>query len=326
MLLSIIIVNYKVRELLKQCLHSIYASTLKEDIEIFVVDNDSNDNCINYLQPIFPKVKYIQSNENIGFARANNLAINQASGKYILLLNPDTIIGEHVLENTVQFMEKNPKTGALGVKMIDNSGHFLPESKRGFPTMWVSFCKLSGLNSLFKNSRLFGKYHLRYLDENQPHEVDILCGAYMLLRHEAIREIGSLDEKFFMYGEDIDLSYRIQKSGWKIQYLPTKILHYKGESAHKNDLHYVKIFFDAMYIFYRKHFPKYNLLYLCLVKLGMIVGQTLLFCKKRIQRIAKRKNKKQKIFVYPSQSFEEIIDEIEQRKSLNEDNKIIIKQ
>lgn len=253
--LSVIIVNYNVKHFLEQCLHSVYKAATGIETEIFVVDNNSVDGSAQLIREKFSQLHFVENKENIGFSRANNQAIRKAKGKYILLLNPDTVVEEDTFSKVIGFMENHPDAGGLGVKMIDGKGTFLPESKRGLPTPWVAFYKMFGISKLFPHSRKFGKYHLSYLDENEIHEVDVLSGAFMLLRKETLDKIGLLDETFFMYGEDIDLSYRITLGGYKNYYFPeTTIIHYKGESTKKGSLNYVKVFYNAMIIFARKHF------------------------------------------------------------------------
>jgi Predicted glycosyltransferases len=255
--LSVVIVNYNVKFFLEQCLDSVRKATDRLDAEVYVVDNNSSDGSVEYLSSRFPEVIFIENKENAGFAVANNQAIRQAQGDYVLVLNPDTVVGENSLLRVCEFMDNHPDAGALGVKMIDGYGSFLPESKRGFPSPWASFSKMTGLARLFPQSPFFGGYHLRYLNENATHEVDVLAGAFMLLRKEALDQAGLLDEAFFMYGEDIDLSYRVKQSGYKNYYFPERIIHYKGEST-KKDFKYVKIFYEAMLIFYNKHYPTDN--------------------------------------------------------------------
>ncbi len=255
MKLSVIIVNYNVKHFLEQCLHSVYKAAKDIETEIFVVDNNSVDGSAQFIRDKFSNLKIIENKQNVGFAKANNQAIQQAKGEYILLLNPDTVVEENTFSKVVGFMDQNPDAGGLGVKMIDGKGNFLPESKRGLPTPWVAFCKMFGLSRLFPKSKKFGQYHLSYLDENEIHEVDVLAGAFMLLRKSTLEKTGLLDETFFMYGEDIDLSYRITQAGYKNYYFPeTTIIHYKGESTKKGSLNYVKVFYNAMIIFSRKHF------------------------------------------------------------------------
>ncbi len=255
MKLSVIIVNYNVKHFLEHCLFSVFKAARGMESEIFVVDNNSVDGSEQLIKEKFAEVKFIKNKENVGFSKANNQAIMQAKGKYILLLNPDTVVEEDTFRKVTDFMDEHPEAGGLGIKMIDGKGNFLPESKRGLPTPWVAFYKMFGFSSLFPNSRTFGKYHLSYLDKNEINEVDVLAGAFMLLRKETLDKVGLLDETFFMYGEDIDLSYRITKAGYKNYYFPeTTIIHYKGESTKKGSLNYVKVFYKAMIIFARKHF------------------------------------------------------------------------
>jgi O-antigen biosynthesis protein len=228
-------------------------------MEVFVVDNNSVDGSVEMVSEKFPRVKIITNKENTGFSKANNQAINLASGEYILLLNPDTVVEDDTFGKVVGFMDKTPDAGGLGVKMIDGQGIFLPESKRGLPTPVVAFYKIFGLSALFPRSKTFGKYHLGFLNSEKIHSVDILSGAFMLLRKSVLEKTGNLDETFFMYGEDIDLSYRILQQGYKNYYFPeTRIIHYKGESTKKSSINYVFVFYNAMIIFARKHFSKQN--------------------------------------------------------------------
>ncbi|MDR1632382.1 MAG: glycosyltransferase family 2 protein [Dysgonamonadaceae bacterium] len=270
MKLSIVIVNYNVKYYLEQCLDSVLKSVQNLDTEIFVVDNHSSDGSLEYLIPKFPNVHFIGNKENAGFSTANNQAIEQAKGEYILLLNPDTVLGEDTLSKVCRFMDEDKQIGAVGVKMLDGFGCFLPESKRGFPSPWNSFAKISGLARLFPHLKIFGGYHLRYLDENETHEVEVLAGAFMMLRKETIEKSGSLDNRFFMYGEDIDLSYRINQAGYSNFYFPEPIIHYKGEST-KKDIRYVKHFYEAMLIFFNKHYPHSNRLYKWTIQLAIIL-------------------------------------------------------
>lgn len=253
--LSIIIVNYNVRYFLEQCLWSVQEAARGLDVEVIVVDNASSDDSLQMLRSRFPEVQLIANKENTGFSKANNQGIALASGQYVLLLNPDTLIGQDCLQQTLAFMETHPECGALGVRMLDGSGTFLPESKRGLPTPAVALYKMTGLAHVFPNSHTFGRYHLRYLSEFETHEVDVLSGAFMFLRRDALEQSGLLDEQFFMYGEDIDLSYRIQKAGYtNVYFAGTSILHYKGESTKKRSANYVKVFYNAMVLFARKHY------------------------------------------------------------------------
>ena len=259
MKLSIVIVNYNVKYFLEQCLYAATKAASKVLSEIIVVDNDSVDGSCQMVIEKFPHVSLIVNKENVGFSKANNQAIRIAKGQYILLLNPDTVVEEDSFLKIVAFMDKTPDAGGLGVKMIDGKGRFLPESKRGLPTPAVAFWKMFGFSGLFPRSRRFGRYHLGYLDQDQIHEVEVLAGAFMLLRAETLEKVGLLDEDYFMYGEDIDLSYRITQGGYKNYYFPqTTIIHYKGESTKKGSINYVKVFYNAMIIFAKKHFSKGN--------------------------------------------------------------------
>jgi GT2 family glycosyltransferase len=259
MKLSIVIVNYNVKYFLEQCLYAAIKAGSKVSSEIIVVDNNSVDGSCQMVEEKFQEVILIANKENVGFSKANNQAIRIAKGEYILLLNPDTVVEEDSFLKIVGFMDRTPDAGGLGVKMIDGKGRFLPESKRGLPTPEVAFWKMSGVSSLFPHSKRFGRYHLGYLDNDQIHEVEVLAGAFMLLRRATLDKVGLLDEDYFMYGEDIDLSYRIIKGGYKNYYFPeTTIIHYKGESTKKGSVNYVKVFYNAMIIFARKHFSKGN--------------------------------------------------------------------
>lgn len=257
--LSIVIVNYNVAYFLEQCLRSVYEAVQGIESEIFVVDNHSVDNSLEMLRENFPWVRLIANEENVGFAKANNQAIRMASGEYVLLLNPDTIVQSDTFIKTLDFMDKTPDAGALGVKMLDGRGRFLPESKRGLPLPDVAFYKIFGLSKIFKKSKRFGRYHLTYLNEDEIHSVEVLSGAFMLLRKSVLDKIGLLDETFFMYGEDIDLSYRVILGGYRNYYYPlTRIIHYKGESTKKSSVNYVFVFYQAMQIFAKKHFSQKN--------------------------------------------------------------------
>lgn len=253
--LSVVIVNYNVRFFLEQCLHSVLEAAKGLEVEVFVVDNRSVDGSCSMVRTNFPGVRLIENEHNVGFSAANNQAIRLCRGRYILLLNPDTVVMEDCFRSVLAFMDVHPQAGGLGVRMIDGKGRFLKESKRGLPTPWVAFCKMSGLSALFPHSRLFGRYYLGYLAADEAHEVEVLAGAFMLLRKETLDQTGLLDEAFFMYGEDIDLSYRIRLAGYQNWYFPgTTIIHYKGESTRKSSVNYVLVFYRAMIIFARKHF------------------------------------------------------------------------
>ncbi len=255
--LSVVIVNYNVKHFLEQCLCSVQKAinSSKIDGEIIVIDNHSADNSLGYLKPIFPCVKFIGNNENIGFSKACNQGFKLSTGRYILFLNPDTIIPEDCFLKCISFFTKHDNAGAVGVKMVDGNGKFLKESKRAFPSPVTSLFKLFGFAKLFPKSKTFSRYHLGYLDEDKNHEVDVLAGAFMMVRRNVLYKLTGFDEIFFMYGEDIDLSYRIQRIGYKNYYLAeTSILHFKGESTRKGSLNYIRMFYKAMSIFVSRHY------------------------------------------------------------------------
>jgi len=262
MQLSVIIVNYNVKHFLEQCLCSVYkaikvlsAGNSDTLAEVIVIDNHSTDNSLEYLQAKFSDVLFIANNENLGFAKACNQGLQSAKGKFILFLNPDTIVPEDCFQKCISFLESHKEAGALGIKMLDGSGKFLNESRRSFPSPVTSLYKLSGLSKLFPLSRIFSRYHLGHLDKNKNHEVDVLAGAFMMVKKEVLDFVGGFDEIFFMYGEDVDLSYRIQKAGYKNYYFAdSSIIHFKGESTRKGTLNYVRMFYKAMSVFVRKHY------------------------------------------------------------------------
>lgn len=270
--LSVIIVNYNVKYYLDQCISSVLRafevmkkasssdSSVNEEVaEIIVVDNHSADGSVDYLekrypQMLYPMVRFVRSAHNLGFARANNIAIRQSRGEYVLLLNPDTIVGEDALKASVDFMDAHEDAGAVGVRMLGAQGRRAMESRRGLPTPMVSFFKMLGFCNRWPHHRLFGKYYMGYLPWDEPSQIEVVSGAYCMLRRKALDEVGLLDEDFFMYGEDIDLSYRVLKGGYHNYYLPVDILHYKGESTQKSSFRYVHVFYEAMLIFFRKHY------------------------------------------------------------------------
>ena len=257
--LSVVIVNYNVEHFLEQCLNSVLKARQKNNIEIFVVDNNSSDGSVEMVKQKFPNVILIANKDNRGFSSANNQAIKISKGRNILLLNPDTVVEERTFDKVVDFMNSHDDCGGLGVRMVDGKGDFLPESKRGLPTPLVAFYKIFGLSSIFPKSKKFGAYHLGYLDEFEINQIDILSGAFLCVSKSALEKVGLLDETFFMYGEDIDFSYRITQEGFKNYYFPeTTIIHYKGESTKKSSINYVFVFYKAMVIFAEKHFSKKN--------------------------------------------------------------------
>ena len=259
--LSVIIVNYNVKYYLDQCISSVLRAfeVMHTPAEIIVVDNHSADGSVDYLekrypQMLYPMVRFVRSAHNLGFARANNIAIRQSRGEYVLLLNPDTIVGEDALKASVDFMDAHEDAGAVGVRMLGAQGRRAMESRRGLPTPMVSFFKMLGFCNRWPHHRLFGKYYMGYLPWDEPCQIEVVSGAYCMLRRKALDEVGLLDEDFFMYGEDIDLSYRVLKGGYHNYYLPVDILHYKGESTQKSSFRYVHVFYEAMLIFFRKHY------------------------------------------------------------------------
>lgn len=254
-LLSIVIVNYNVKAFLQNCLLSIRRACEKIDHEIIVVDNASDDGSIELIKKNFPEVILIESQTNLGFSKANNLGLKRSTGKYICLINPDTIVEENTFEHMIDFMDNNPDVGLAGCKILNPDGTFQLACRRSFPTPWVAFTKIIGLSKLFPKSRLFAKYNLTYLDENQTYEVDAVSGSFMFLRREVYEIIKGLDESFFMYGEDLDYCYRVKKSGYKVYYVhSTQIIHFKGESTKRSNIDELKHFYDAMRLFVRKHF------------------------------------------------------------------------
>ncbi len=271
MKLSIVIVNYNVKHYLEQCLLSVRRAAAGIVCEVWVVDNASTDGSVDYLMPRFPEVHFVPNAENVGFSRANNQAIRASKGEYVLLLNPDTILGEDVLLTAIDFLDAHPEVGATGVAMLKADGGFAWESRRGLPTPFTSFCKMSGLGSLFPHSRLFGRYYMRYLDRREANPIEVISGAFNMLRRTAIDRVGLLDEDFFMYGEDIDLSYRLLKGGYQNYFLPCSILHYKGESTVKSSYRYVHIFYNAMLVFFDKHYRRRYRLLALLIRLAVLV-------------------------------------------------------
>ena len=267
--LSVIIVSYDVKEYVVQCLLSLRRALVDIDAEIYVVDNCSGDGTAEYLRENFPEVSVIASNHNLGFARANNLAIKKTEGQYVLLLNPDTIVGEHTLHDCLTFMDGHEKAGGLGVRMLRSDGTDAKESRRGLPTPLVAFYKMSGLCNHFPESRRFGKYYMGYLSWDEPAQIEVISGAFCLLRRSALEKVGLLDEDFFMYGEDIDLSYRLLKGGFENWYFPAKILHYKGESTQKTSYRYIHVFYGAMLIFLRKHYSHIGILLSIPIKMAI---------------------------------------------------------
>lgn len=267
--ISIIIVNYNVKDFLYGCLKSIREATSNLKVETIVVDNNSLDGSVEYLEPLFPEVNFIALQENLGFARANNIGIEKAKGKYLLILNPDTLLRNDTLQVMYDFMETHPDCGIAGCKVLNPDGSFQVACRRGFPTPWVAFSKLFGLQSLFPKSPLFAQYNQLFRPIDETYEIDAVIGAFMFCRADLIKEIGGFDAEFFMYGEDLDLCRQVKLRGWKVMYVhTTSIIHYKGESTKRSSINDVRHFYEAMEIFTRKHFGK-NHLFLLFLKIGI---------------------------------------------------------
>ncbi|HEX7356103.1 MAG TPA: glycosyltransferase [Ignavibacteriaceae bacterium] len=252
--LSIIIVNYNVKEFLQNLIHSIEKATLNLTKEIIIVDNASDDGSVDFIKDKFPEVKLIANKKNLGFGKANNLGLKIAAGEYILLINPDTLVAEDTFEKMIQFFNDTPSAGLAGCKILNPDGTLQLACRRSFPGPWTSFTKVTGLSTLFPKSKIFARYNLTYLDENKSYEVDAISGSFMMMRRSVYDKVGGFDEQFFMYGEDLDLCYRIQKSGFKVYYVhSTQIIHYKGESTKRSSLDETRVFYNAMHLFVKKH-------------------------------------------------------------------------
>ena len=266
MKLSVVIVSYNVRPYLEQCLQSVQRALEGIEGEVFVVDNHSDDDSVKTVREHYPWVRQIENQENLGFSKANNLAIRQAQGDYVLLLNPDTVVAEDTFQKSLKFMDEHPKAGGAGVMMCYEDGSRAPESRRALPTPWVAALKMMGFTK---------RYYMSHLPWDQPCQIEVVSGAFCLLRHEALKTVGLLDEDFFMYGEDIDLSYRLLKGGWENWYLPYPIVHYKGRSTQKSDYRYVHIFYQAMLIFFRKHYSHLSFFFTVPVKIAIYFRATI---------------------------------------------------
>ena len=271
--LTVIIVSYNVKYYLEQCITALRWAMRDISSEIIVVDNHSNDNSVEHIEKRFGReVTIIASNHNLGFSRANNRAIEQSESEYVLLLNPDTIVTEESIRETLAFMDNHKQAGSLGVRMLKSDGTNAMESRRGIPSPAVAFYKMCGLCSLFPKSKRFGHYYMSDIPWDEPNQIEVVSGAFCLMRRAALDEIGLLDEDFFMYGEDVDISYRMLQGGWENWYVPSTILHYKGESTHKSSFRYVHVFYNAMLIFFRKHYGHLSLL-LSLPLKAAIIGK-----------------------------------------------------
>lgn len=275
--LSIVIVNYNVKEFLTQCLDSIFKSQTQYNYEVIVVDNSSRDSGRDEICSTFKDITWIDNSENVGFGRANNQGFSRAKGVYTLILNPDTVLQEDTLERCISYLLAHPEVGGLGIKGLDGSGQFLPESKRALPTPLVALWKITGLSAIFPKSSVFARYHLGHLSPEKNHEVDILVGCFMMVPTQLLLSVGGFDPQYFMYGEDIDLSYELQKTGHKnIYFSDSQIIHYKGESTKRGSLNYVRMFYKAMVLFAKKQFTGSSAAaYSLLIYLGIYLRATL---------------------------------------------------
>ena len=274
---SIIIVNYNVKEFLLNLLDSLEKASKSVTTEIIIVDNNSTDGSIEAINKKYPAVKTIRNKENVGFGSANNQALEISKGKYLLMINPDTLVKENTLTAMIKFMDKNPQVGIAGCKVLNPDGSLQLACRRSFPTPWVSLTKVTGLSKLFPKSKLFAKYNLTYLDENQTNEVDAVSGSFMFMRRETYNKVGGFDTDFFMYGEDLDLCYRVQKNGYKVFYVKdTEIIHYKGESTKRSKIDETKIFYNAMHLFVRKHFSS-SFIVEAILQIGILIRKLLAF-------------------------------------------------
>ena len=280
-LLSVIIVNYNVKYFLEQCLCSVQKAIAGMQAEVIVIDNNSTDESVAFLQHNFPWVRLVANSINTGYAKANNQGWYMSGGDMVLFLNPDTILSEDCLKKSVAALKEDPRRGALGIHMLDGSGRFLPESKRGFPSPVASLFKLLGLTKIFPHSKKIAGYYQGHLPEKKDNAVDVLSGAYMMVKKAVLEKTGGFDEQFFMYGEDIDLSYRIQKAGYTNYYLAgSSIIHFKGESTQKN-FAYTRMFYKAMDIFVQKHYGKQSRWFALLAKLAIGFGGMVSYLRQR---------------------------------------------
>ena len=296
MKLSVVIVSYNVKYFLDQCLESVFNSSLESvetgddrlELEVFVVDNASVDGSVEMVRERYKQVHLIANEENTGFAAANNQALRLCTGDWVLLLNPDTIVERDTFRSCTAFFASHPDCGGLTVKMINGEGKYLKESKRGFPTPAASFYKMSGLIHLFPHSRRFAAYYMGHLDENETNEIEILCGAFFMLRRAVYDQIGGLDESYFMYGEDIDFSWRIKLAGYQNYYMPSaRIIHYKGESTKHSSMNYVYTFYNAMSIFVKHYFSGSNArLFNLLLHIAIWLRAGVAWIKRVIQAVA----------------------------------------
>ena len=325
MQLSVIILNYNVRYFLELCVLSTQKAIQNLDAEIIVIDNNSSDDSCAMMKQRFPNIKLIENKENLGFPKGNNIAVREAKGEYICILNPDTVVAEDTFEKILKFQKTNSNIGITGCKLIDGTGNFLSESKRGIPTPWVAFTKIFGLYKLFPNTSLFNKYYAQHLDENQTGKVDILVGAFMLMKRELYNEIRGFDENCFMYSDDIDLSYMaLQKGKSNYYFHETTVIHYKGESTVKDGT-YMKRFQEAMNFFYKKHF-KVSVFFSLFMKIGIVFFS---FVKMFQGKVKPKPSPENYLLVSDNESIREKLENKLQKntgQSLLENGKIVFSQ
>ena len=274
--ISIVIVSYNVSRLLDECLQSVARALEGVDGEVYVVDNHSVDDTLEMLRQRHPEVHVIANEQNVGFARANNQAIRMSAAEYVLLLNPDTVVYEPTLRGVLDFMDRHPEAGGAGVRMRSRDGQPAPESRRALPTPWVAMLKMLGATK---------RYYMSRLSWDEPGQIEVISGAFCLLRRKALDQVGLLDEDYFMYGEDIDLSYRLLKGGWQNWYVPYDIIHYKGESTQKSSFRYVHTFYQAMLIFFRKHYGHLSLLFSLPVQMAIYFRASLALLQMMLDRL-----------------------------------------
>ncbi len=283
--LSVIIVSYNVKFYIEQCLNALLWILRETDAEVIVVDNHSKDGSVDYLRSKFGKViTLVSSNHNLGFAKANNVALRHAAGEYVLLLNPDTIPTKSSILDTVAFMDSHPRAGGLGVHMLKADGSSALESRRGLPTPMTAFYKMCGLCARYPSHPRFGHYYMSGISWDEPHKIEVVSGAFFLIRRSALEDVGLLDEDYFMYGEDIDLSHRLLKAGYENWYYPALILHYKGESTYRSSFRYVHVFYKAMLIFFRKNYGHLSFFITLPIKLAIVAKAAATVCKIEIRR------------------------------------------
>ncbi len=287
--LSVIIVNYNVKHYIEQCIKSVLWCGRTLDLEVIVVDNDSHDGSVEYLRERFGnRITVIPSSRNLGFSKANNVGIRASSGDFVLLLNPDTIVTESSLCDTLAFMRSHPTAGGLGVRMLTSEGFSAPESRRGLPSPMTSFYKMVGLCAKYPNHKRFGRYYMSGISWDEHQIIDVISGAFCMLRREALFKVGLLDEDYFMYGEDIELSTQLQAAGFVNWYYPSFILHYKGESTYKSSFRYVHVFYKAMLIFFRKHYQHYSFLLTLPIKCAIVAKALLVGCRIAFDALSNR--------------------------------------